>query len=122
MYTVHSVSSLVGSIQVPGDKSISHRAVMLGSISEGTTRIDGFLNGEDCLHTIQVFRQLGVKIEQISETSYLVFGKGLHSLQEPQDVLYVGNSGTTIRLTAGILSGQSFLVCSQEMNPLFADR
>jgi len=108
MYTIHQVSSLTGSIQVPGDKSISHRAVMLGSISEGRTRIDGFLNGEDCLHTIKVFRQLGIEIEQIGETSYNILGNGLHSLQEPKDVLYVGNSGTTIRLTSGILSGQSF--------------
>ena len=108
VYTVHSVSSLTGSVQVPGDKSISHRAVMLGSISNGLTEINGFLNGEDCLHTMKVFQQLGVEINRIGETSYQVVGKGLHSLKEPQEVLYVGNSGTTIRLTAGILSGQPF--------------
>ncbi|MFV9510679.1 3-phosphoshikimate 1-carboxyvinyltransferase [Tepidibacillus sp. LV47] len=108
MKTVHSISSLSGSIQVPGDKSISHRAVMLAAIAEGITEINGFLNGEDCLHTIKVFKQLGVEIEQTGETAYKVKGNGLYSLKEPKDVLYVGNSGTTIRLTSGILAGQPF--------------
>lgn len=106
--SVEPISMINGVLQVPGDKSISHRAVMLGSLANGKTTIDGFLNGEDCLSTIRIFRQLGVEINQIGETSYEVLGKGLHQLQEPKQVLDVGNSGTTIRLTAGILSGQPF--------------
>lgn len=106
--TVNSIKSINGTIRVPGDKSISHRAIMIGSIANGLTEIEGFLNAEDCLSTVSVFRQLGVDIEQQNETHYLVRGKGLYGLKEPQDVLNVGNSGTTIRLTAGILAGQSF--------------
>jgi len=107
-HTVEPISSVVGAIKVPGDKSISHRAVMLGSLAVGTTYIHGFLNGEDCLSTIRVFKQLGVEIDQIGETSYTVYGKGLYGLRESNQVLDVGNSGTTIRLISGILAGQSF--------------
>ncbi|KXG43630.1 3-phosphoshikimate 1-carboxyvinyltransferase [Tepidibacillus infernus] len=105
---IHPITSIKGSIEVPGDKSISHRAVMLGALSLGNTHIHGFLNGEDCLSTIRVFRQLGVEIDRVAETSYIIKGKGLNQLQEPKYVLDVGNSGTTIRLTAGILAGQPF--------------
>ncbi len=94
-------------IKVPGDKSISHRAVMLGSIAEGTTEIEGFLTGADCLSTISCFRQLGVEIHQNGD-KVTVHGVGLHGLKEPESVLDVGNSGTTIRLISGILSGQKF--------------
>ncbi|UCZ54788.1 3-phosphoshikimate 1-carboxyvinyltransferase [Bacillus shivajii] len=100
-------TGLVGTITVPGDKSISHRAVMFGSIANGTTEITGFLKGEDCLSTIRCMRQLGVNIEE-KEDKIIVHGKGLDGLQEPEEVLDVGNSGTTIRLLSGILATQSF--------------
>lgn len=94
-------------IKVPGDKSISHRAIMLGSIAEGITEIDGFLTGADCLSTISCFRQLGVQIERTGE-HVIVHGVGLSGLSEPESILDVGNSGTTIRLISGILAGQNF--------------
>lgn len=96
-----------GEVTIPGDKSISHRAVMLGAISEGTTRITNFLRGADCLSTIACFRKMGIDIEE-SPDQILVHGKGLHGLQAPADILDAGNSGTTTRLISGILAGQSF--------------
>ncbi|MCL4424404.1 MAG: 3-phosphoshikimate 1-carboxyvinyltransferase [Firmicutes bacterium] len=96
-----------GTIRVPGDKSISHRAVILGAVSEGETEIKGFLRADDCLSTIRLFHQMGVRIEG-EGTDLTVHGVGLRGLQEPAEVLDVGNSGTTIRLVAGLLSGQSF--------------
>lgn len=98
---------LRGTLTVPGDKSISHRAVMFGALAEGTTRISHFLKGADCLSTISCFQKMGIEIEQ-KETEVLVHGKGLHGLTAPQGILDVGNSGTTTRLIAGILSGQGF--------------
>lgn len=97
-------TSLEGQVKVPGDKSISHRAVMFGSIASGDTRIENFLPGEDCLSTISCFRQLGVEIVQ-NGSDVRVKGKGTGGLSQPQGTLYVGNSGTTIRLMMGILSG-----------------
>ena len=104
-----SVSGLRGTITVPGDKSISHRAVLFGSIAKGTTRVEGFLQGADCLSTISCFRRLGIEIENESGI-VTVHGKGLHGLQAPTEVLDCGNSGTTTRLISGILSGQKFPV------------
>ena len=98
---------LRGEITVPGDKSISHRAVMLGALANGTTHITGFLMGEDCLSTIECFRKMGVEIE-ITDKEVIVEGVGLHGLCEPEDTLYTGNSGTTTRLLCGILAGQPF--------------
>jgi len=98
------LQGLNGTIQVPGDKSISHRSVMFGSIAEGTTTISGFLPGDDCLSTISCFRKLGVEIEVVNEETVIVKGRGIKGLQEPTEVLDVGNSGTTIRLIMGILS------------------
>jgi 3-phosphoshikimate 1-carboxyvinyltransferase len=95
-------------ITVPGDKSISHRAVMIGALAEGWTTIEGFLPGADCLSTIACFEQLGVKMERTSETSIQVAGRTLAGLQSTHIPLDVGNSGTTIRLMMGILSGASF--------------
>jgi 3-phosphoshikimate 1-carboxyvinyltransferase len=92
---------------VPGDKSISHRAVMFGALAEGTTTIEGFLPGADCLSTIACFRRMGVEIEQEGDR-VTVHGKGWYGLQEPSQHLDVGNSGTTIRLMAGILATQPF--------------
>ncbi|MCX7569393.1 3-phosphoshikimate 1-carboxyvinyltransferase [Tumebacillus sp. DT12] len=99
---------LTGETTVPGDKSISHRAVMFGALAEGQTRITGFLPGADCLSTVQCMRQLGVTIDQLSPTELIVHGVGLHGLKEPEDVLDAGNSGTTTRLLLGILAGQPF--------------
>lgn len=98
---------LHGEITVPGDKSISHRAVMLGALANGTTHITGFLMGEDCLSTIDCFRKMGVSID-VSDKEVVVEGVGLHGLTAPECELYTGNSGTTTRLLSGILSGQSF--------------
>lgn len=103
--------SLIGTIKIPGDKSISHRAVMFGALAKGSTEITNFLQGADCLSTIRCFRQLGIAIDnnEASDT-IMIQGKGLHGLSKPNDILDVGNSGTTIRLISGILSGQSFAV------------
>ena len=100
-------SALKGEVTVPGDKSISHRAVMFGSISEGKTEITNFLNGADCLSTIDCFRRLGIEIETLPER-IVIHGRGLHGLKKPTHILDVGNSGTTTRLLCGILSGQPF--------------
>ena len=94
-------------IIVPGDKSISHRSVMLGSLAKGTTHISGFLNGADCLSTIDCFKKMGVNVE-IDGTNVTIYGKGLHGLTSPKETLDVGNSGTTLRLITGILSAQNF--------------
>ncbi|MFG6495144.1 3-phosphoshikimate 1-carboxyvinyltransferase [Fictibacillus sp. UD] len=102
-----SISGLKGTIKVPGDKSISHRAVMFGSIADGNTTINGFLTGEDCLSTISCFKKLGVNIQQDGE-KVTVEGKGLAGLKPPSEDLYVGNSGTTIRLMLGILANTPF--------------
>ncbi|MCL2753777.1 MAG: 3-phosphoshikimate 1-carboxyvinyltransferase, partial [Defluviitaleaceae bacterium] len=99
--------SFNGEIFVPGDKSISHRALILGAIAEGTTEVEGFLVGEDCLATISCLRQLGVRID-IGNDFVRVHGKGLHGLSAPKDVLHCGNSGTTMRLLCGLLAGQNF--------------
>lgn len=104
---INKINSLKGELTVPGDKSISHRAVMLGSISDGETEIKNFLKGADCLSTIRCFRDLGINIS-INEDTVLVQGKGMHGLKKPENILDVGNSGTTIRLICGILAAQNF--------------
>lgn len=106
---INQSTGLHGAITVPGDKSISHRAIMLGALADGTTRITGFLMGEDCLSTIDCFRKMGVEIE-VGEREVLVHGVGLHGLKQPAEPLYTGNSGTTTRLLCGILAGQRFEV------------
>ena len=103
----NKVNSLKGEVTIPGDKSISHRAVMFGSLAEGTTEVTNFLQGADCLSTISCFRELGIEIENTPDR-ILIHGKGLHGLSEPADTLDTGNSGTTTRLISGILAGQSF--------------
>jgi 3-phosphoshikimate 1-carboxyvinyltransferase len=104
---INPVQQLVGEISVPGDKSISHRAIMFSALAEGTSTIHNFLLGEDCLSTIRCFKQLGIEIERDDQT-VTVHGKGLNGLQPSKEILDVGNSGTTIRLMSGILSAQSF--------------
>lgn len=101
------IHPLKGEITIPGDKSISHRAVMFGALSKGTTEVTNFLQGADCLSTIDCFRRLGVEIENTTD-KILVHGKGLHGLKKPDSILDVGNSGTTTRLISGILAGQNF--------------
>ena len=100
-------SPLKRQIRVPGDKSISHRAVMFGAISQGTTQIENFLSGADCLSTIACFEKMGIKIER-KENTVTVHGKGLHGLKAPEGELDCGNSGTTMRLMSGILAAQDF--------------
>lgn len=104
---IKKIVSANGEITVPGDKSISHRAVMFNSLAKGTARITGFLNGADCLSTIECFKALGIDINN-TDGIITVHGKGLHALKEPSEMLYTGNSGTTTRLLCGILAGQNF--------------
>ncbi|MEC1179090.1 3-phosphoshikimate 1-carboxyvinyltransferase [Metasolibacillus meyeri] len=96
--------SLQGTITVPGDKSVSHRSVMFGAIAEGTTTVEGFLLGEDCLSTIDCFRKLGVQID-VDGTNVTITSDGIDAWKEPIEVLYTGNSGTTTRLMLGLLAG-----------------
>ena len=98
---------LKGSLKVPGDKSISHRCIMLGSLARGTTTVTGFLQGADCLSSIACFRQMGITIENDRQT-VKIHGKGLHGLSRPEGALDTGNSGTTTRLMSGILAAQPF--------------
>ena len=105
--TIAPTRGLKGEVTIPGDKSISHRSIMLGPIALGTTEITHFLEGADCLSTIDCFRKMGVEIER-KPSSILVHGKGLRGLTAPASTLNVGNSGTTTRLISGILSGQNF--------------
>ena len=105
---LEKVSKLKGNIFVPGDKSISHRSLILGSIALGETRIYNFLNSLDCLKTLECMQALGAEIELGKDNSVKIKGKGLYGLQEPKGILDVGNSGTTIRLLTGLLSGQNF--------------
>ncbi len=104
---IHKMKRVQGEITVPGDKSISHRAVMLGALADGITHINGFLRGADCLSTIDCFRKMGVRIDDNGD-SLTVHGNGLHGLRAPKVTLYTGNSGTTTRLLCGILAGQPF--------------
>jgi len=105
---LEKINKIKGNIFVPGDKSISHRSLILGSISRGETRVYNLLNSLDCLRTLECMQSLGVKIELDEDNSVNIKGKGLYGLQEPKAILDVGNSGTTIRLLAGLLSGQNF--------------
>ena len=102
-----SITGLKGRVTVPGDKSISHRCIMFGSIADGVTEVRNFLEGADCLATIRCFRSMGIEIEE-KNTTVIVHGKGLHGLSAPSGILDAGNSGTTTRLLSGILAGQTF--------------
>lgn len=101
-------ASINGLITVPGDKSISHRSIIFGSIAKGTTEVSGFLDGEDCLATLNAFRSMGVAIEGPFNQQLLIHGVGKHGLKAPQNIIDCGNSGTSMRLLAGLLSAQSF--------------
>ena len=106
-FKAYSSHSLNGSIKVPGDKSISHRSIMLGSIANGVTNVSGFLEGEDSLATLRAFQQMGVQIERAG-SNIAIHGVGKHGLKSPTKPLDLGNSGTSIRLMSGLLSAQSF--------------
>lgn len=106
-YHITPSQAIHGTITVPGDKSISHRSIMLGSLADGVTHVSGFLEGEDALATLQAFKDMGVKIERDGD-KVTIYGVGVDGLQAPKDALYMGNSGTSMRLLAGILSAQAF--------------
>ncbi|WP_438971468.1 3-phosphoshikimate 1-carboxyvinyltransferase [Methylophaga sp.] len=107
-YIVHPGGTIQGELRVPGDKSISHRSIMLGSLAEGTTKVTGFLEGEDALATLATFRAMGVEIVGPDKGNVTIRGVGMHGLKAPDKDFYVGNSGTSIRLLSGLLSGQNF--------------
>ncbi|NMY40052.1 bifunctional prephenate dehydrogenase/3-phosphoshikimate 1-carboxyvinyltransferase [Pseudomonas sp. WS 5013] len=108
IYLANPGGSLSGRIRVPGDKSISHRSIMLGSLAEGVTQVEGFLEGEDALATLQAFRDMGVVIEGPHHGKVTIHGVGLNGLKPPPGPLYLGNSGTSMRLLSGLLAAQPF--------------
>ncbi|HXW10596.1 MAG TPA: 3-phosphoshikimate 1-carboxyvinyltransferase [Steroidobacteraceae bacterium] len=107
-YRVEPADRVAGSITVPGDKSISHRAVMFGALAQGRTRVRGFLDGEDCLATVRVVEHLGARVERLAATEVIVDGVGLRGLRAPTATLDMGNAGTAMRLFMGLLSAQPF--------------
>jgi 3-phosphoshikimate 1-carboxyvinyltransferase len=107
-YIVSLGGNACADLRVPGDKSISHRAIMFGSLAEGMTEVTGFLEGEDSLATLQAFRAMGVDIEGPNEGRVVIHGVGINGLKDPEKPLYLGNSGTSMRLLAGIMAGQAF--------------
>ncbi len=110
IFHVKPGGSLLGGLRVPGDKSISHRSIMLGSLAEGVTEVSGFLEGEDSLATLRAFRQMGVEIDGPDQGRVVIHGVGIHGLQAPNGPLDLGNSGTSMRLLSGLLAGQGFEV------------
>ena len=108
IFSVQPGGCLSGQIRVPGDKSISHRAIMLGALADGDTRVSGFLEGADCIATLEAFRVLGVVIERTAPSVVRIQGAGLYGLQAPTAPLDMGNSGTAMRLLCGVLAGQAF--------------
>ncbi len=109
-FHVEPGGSMTGRIRVPGDKSISHRSIMLGALAEGVTEVHGFLEAEDCLATMKAFQAMGVRIEHLGAGQVRIHGVGLHGLRAPTEPLYLGNSGTSMRLLSGLLAGQNFNV------------
>ncbi|MDH5377250.1 MAG: 3-phosphoshikimate 1-carboxyvinyltransferase [Gammaproteobacteria bacterium] len=107
-YQLEAGGHIQGTLTIPGDKSISHRSIMFGSLAEGTTQVHGFLEGEDSLATLRAFRQMGVKIEGPNKGEVTIQGVGMHGLKGSDQALDLGNSGTSIRLMSGLLAGQSF--------------
>lgn len=106
--TARSTKQISGTIKVPGDKSISHRSIMFGSLAEGVSKISGFLEGEDSIATLKAFSSMGVKIQRPAPGEVMIEGVGLHGLKQPNKEIYLGNSGTAMRLLSGIMAGQSF--------------
>ena len=105
---ITTVERLIGEVNIPGDKSISHRGIMLGALSQGDTKLTNFLMGEDCFSTIKAFQSLGIEIDIIEDGIIIIHGKGLYGLKQPSNAIDAGNSGTTTRLLLGILAGQPF--------------
>ena len=108
VFTVQPGGRLRGALRVPGDKSISHRSIMLGALADGVTEVAGFLEGDDNLATLHAFRGMGVVIDGPDKGRVTIHGVGLHGLKAPQEALYLGNSGTSMRLLSGLLAGQAF--------------
>lgn len=108
IFEVTPGGQLQGTLRVPGDKSISHRSIMLGSLAEGTTVVEGFLEGEDNLATLNAFRAMGVEIEGPDAGKVTIHGVGMHGLRAPAEPIYLGNAGTSIRLLAGLMAPQAF--------------
>lgn len=108
VFIVEPGGTLQGGVKVPGDKSVSHRSIMFGSLAEGRTHVSGFLEGEDSLNTLRAFRTMGVTISDPDDGNVIIDGVGLHGLKAPEGPLYMGNSGTAMRLMAGLLAGQAF--------------
>jgi 3-phosphoshikimate 1-carboxyvinyltransferase len=108
LFHAQSGGSVTGRLRVPGDKSISHRSIMLGALAEGETRVSGFLQGDDCIATLEAFRALGVSIEGPDQGAVIIQGVGLEGLKPPRGPLNLGNSGTSMRLLSGLFAGQSF--------------
>ena len=111
-FQVKPLSSLQGELSLPGDKSIAHRCLILSAIAKGKTIIENFPASLDCLYTLKVFKQLGIKIKKEKDrlNKINVFGKGLKGLNKPKGEIFLGNSGTTLRLLLGVLAGQNFRV------------
>jgi 3-phosphoshikimate 1-carboxyvinyltransferase len=107
-YIVHPAAIHGGDLTVPGDKSISHRALMFAAIADGQSSVSGFLTGEDCLATMAALRAMGVVIEDRGDSRLVVHGRGRQGLREPSGTLDMGNSGTAMRLFTGLLAGQAF--------------
>jgi 3-phosphoshikimate 1-carboxyvinyltransferase len=107
-FSISPGGQLCGQLRVAGDKSISHRSIMLGALAGGTSEVTGFLEGEDCLATLNAFRAMGVEIEGPENGRVVIHGVGLHGLKSPAGPLYMGNSGTSMRLMSGLLAGQAF--------------
>ena len=107
-FIVQPGGHLNGTVRVPGDKSMSHRSIMLGSLAEGITHVKGFLNAEDAISTLEAFRAMGVKIEGPENGEVTIHGVGKQGLKAPKEPLYLGNSGTSMRLLSGLLAGQNF--------------
>jgi 3-phosphoshikimate 1-carboxyvinyltransferase len=107
-FRVQPVRRLAGTVEVPGDKSISHRAALLGAVADGVTEVQGYLEGEDCLRTLTAVQMMGVEVTKKGPGHYRIAGVGLDGLVEPSDVVDCGNSGTTARLLVGLLAGQPF--------------
>lgn len=108
IWETSAAENIAGEIRIAGDKSISHRAIMLGALAEGITEVSGFLEGEDCLATLKAFQAMGVEIERLGAGRVRIHGVGLHGLKAPTAPLDMGNSGTSMRLLSGILAGQTF--------------
>ena len=107
-FRVRPVRRLTGTVEVPGDKSISHRAALLGALADGVTEVQGYLEGEDCLRTLTAIQMMGVEVTKKGPGHYRIAGVGLDGLTEPGNVVDCGNSGTTARLLVGLVAGQPF--------------